>query len=190
MYSRDVNRADYFLTSPHLGFRFWSLQDFPLALALWGDFRVTQFIGGPFSEQQIRERLEREIARMRDYSMQYWPVFLLSNGQHVGCAGLRPYKPEEKIHELGFHVRPEHWRRGFAEEAARAVIGYGFETLGAQALFAGHHPENNASRHLLEKLGFRSIGTVLYPPSGLLHPSYLLPRSTSCESLPPQGALH
>lgn len=159
-----------------LGFRCWSPEDLPLASAIWGDFRITRLIGGPFSEQQIRER---EISSMRDHRVQYWPVFLLADNRHVGCVGLRPYKFEEKIYELGFHLRPEFWRQGFAEEAARAAIAYGFETLGAKALFAGHHPENAASHHLLEKLGFRFTGTQLYPPTGLQHPSYLLTRSST-----------
>lgn len=169
----------YFMHSARLGFRCWSNHDFPLASALWGDPRVTKLIGGPFSEQQIRERLDREICSMRDHRVQYWPVFLLEDGRHVGCAGLRPYKLEERIYELGFHLRPEFWHQGFAEEAARAAIAYGFETLGAKALFAGHHPENAASRHLLEKLGFRFTGTQPYPPTGLQHSSYLLPCSAA-----------
>jgi [ribosomal protein S5]-alanine N-acetyltransferase len=168
---------EYFLRSARLGFRCWSPEDLPLASELWGDPRVTKLIGGPFSPQQIRERLEREISSMRDHRVQYWPIFLLSNGEHVGCAGLRPYKIQEKIYELGFHLRPEFWRQGFAEESARAAIAYAFETLRAAELFAGHHPENAASRHLLLKLGFRLTGTQLYPPTGLQHPSYLLPRS-------------
>ncbi|MGB7666049.1 MAG: GNAT family N-acetyltransferase [Candidatus Acidiferrales bacterium] len=167
---------DYFLRSARLGFRCWCADDLRLALALWGDARVTKLIGGPFSDQQVRERLEKEIARMREYRVQYWPIFLLADGQHVGCAGLRPYKPEENILELGFHLRPDFWRQGFAEEAARAVIAYGFETLGAHALFAGHHPANAASRHLLEKLAFRFTHAEFYPPTGLQHPSYLLTR--------------
>jgi [ribosomal protein S5]-alanine N-acetyltransferase len=169
-----TSASEYFLCSARLGFRCWSPEDVPLASALWGDPRVTKLIGGPFSPQQIRERLEREISWMRDHRVQYWPIFLLSNGEHVGCAGLRPYKIEEKIYELGFHLRPEFWRQGFAEEAARAAIAYGFGTLGAHALFAGHHPENAASRQLLEKLGFHFTGTQLYAATGLQHPSYLL----------------
>jgi len=43
-------------------------------------------------------------------------------------------------------------------------------------LFAGHHPENHASRRILSKLGFRLTHEEFYPPTGLLHPSYLLPR--------------
>jgi RimJ/RimL family protein N-acetyltransferase len=56
------------------------------------------------------------------------------------------------------------------------VISYAFETIGAKALFAGHHPENAASRRVLAKLGFRHTHDELYAPTGLLHPSYLLER--------------
>jgi RimJ/RimL family protein N-acetyltransferase len=83
---------------------------------------------------------------------------------------------EERIYELGFHLRAEPWGRGLAEEAGRALIDFGFETIGAEALFAGHHPENQASRRTLVKLGFRLTHEEFYPPTGLLHPSYLLER--------------
>ncbi len=167
-------KREYFLTSEHLGFGYWSEDDLPLAMELWGDPRVTARIGGPFTAEQVRARLDREIACRRDHGMQYWPVFLLDTGAHAGCAGLRPYRPEERIYELGFHLRPEHWGRGLAEEAGRAVIGYGFAALGAVALFAGHHPENLASSRVLAKLGFHYTHEELYPADGLMHPSYLL----------------
>lgn len=166
----------YFLTTRRLGFRCWSRDDLELAAGLWGDARVTARIGGPFSEREIEQRLHEEIARMSDYRVQYWPVFLLETGAHAGCAGLRLYRLEERVYELGFHLRPEFWGRGLAEEAGRALIPFAFETVGAAALFAGHHPENAASRRVLEKLGFRMTHAEFYPPTGLLHPSYLLER--------------
>ena len=81
--------------------------------------------------------------------------------------------------ELGFHVRSPLWRRGYATEAARAVIAFAFGDFGANALFAGHHPENATSRRLLERLGFRHTHDELYPPTGLPHPSYLRERDQS-----------
>lgn len=164
----------YFLKTPRLGFRLWSVDDFPSALALWGDIRVTRFIGGPFSEKQIQERLTREIASMQVHGIQYWPVFLLAEGDFVGCCGLRPYKPEEKICELGFHLRPAYWGKGFAVEAAQAVIKHAHKSLGAKGLFAGHHPENLASRKVLEKPGFRLTHEKLYTPTGKMHSCYFL----------------
>jgi ribosomal-protein-alanine N-acetyltransferase len=41
-------------------------------------------------------------------------------------------------------------------------------------LFAGHHPQNEGSRRVLDKLGFRFMGTTYYPPTGLQHLSYRL----------------
>ncbi len=166
----------YFLTSTHLGFRCWTEEDLPLAMNLWGNPEVTAFIGGPFTAEMVRARLAREIAQMEDCGLQYWPVFLLDGDRHVGCAGLRPYRPNEKIHEFGVHLCREFWGRGFAQEAARTVIDYAFNTLEAEALFAGHHPANEASRRLLLKLGFVYTHEGLYPPTGLMHPSYLLRR--------------
>ena len=164
----------YFLRSERLGFRLWCERDVDLAWALWGDPEVTRLIGGPFSKEQVEERLKQEIATVASHGIQYWPIFLLGTGEHVGCCGLRPYQPEEKIYEIGFHVRKAYWRRGYAVEGARAVIAYAFNTLGAAALFAGHNPENEASRRLLQKLDFAYTHDEYYPPTGLNHPSYLL----------------
>jgi [ribosomal protein S5]-alanine N-acetyltransferase len=169
----------YFLTSERLGFGHWLTSDVSLAHELWGNAEVTSWIGGPFTAEQVEQRLNREIACMRAYSVQYWPVFLLENHQHAGCAGLRPYRLDEQVYELGFHFRPEYWGRGLAQEAGQVVIAFAFEQLGASALFAGHHPANSPSSRVLTKLGFRFSHEEFYPPTGLKHPSYLLKRSTT-----------
>ncbi|HWY49385.1 MAG TPA: GNAT family N-acetyltransferase [Bryobacteraceae bacterium] len=167
---------DYFLTSERLGFDHWSTADLPLAHQLWANAAVTSLIGGPFTDEQIEQRLDREITSMNASGVQYWPIFLLENDQHAGCAGLRPYRLDQHIYELGFHLRPEYWGRGLAQEAGQAVIAFAFENLGAEALFAGHHPANSASRRVLSKLGFQFTHDEFYPPTGLTHRSYLLTR--------------
>ena len=168
--------SGYFLRSKRLGFRSWTEDDLDLALGLWGDPAVTRLIDrrGPLSEQQVRERLFQEIAIEREHGVQYWPVFLLKTGDHVGCCGLRPYGQEEGTLEIGVHVRSNRWGQGYATEATRAVIAYAVHVLEASALFAGHNPDNAASRALLEKLGFAYTHDEFYAPTGLHHPSYRL----------------
>ena len=163
----------YFLQSPRLGFRQWSSEDLPLAIALWSDPEVTRFIGGPFSIDKIQARLESEITQFSKHKIQYWPIFLLGSDEHAGCAGLRP-TPQDRIFELGVHLLRPCWGQGLAEEASRTIIQFAFDNLGAKGLFAGHHPANSASRHLVQKLGFRFTHEEFYPPTGLNHPSYLL----------------
>ncbi|HET9581098.1 MAG TPA: GNAT family N-acetyltransferase [Usitatibacter sp.] len=164
----------YFLRTRRLGLRHWRDDDIALAQGLWGDPLVTRLIDarGPLSAEQVRERLDREIANQKFYAIQYWPVFLVEDGTHVGCCGLRPRA--RRTYELGFHIRSALWGRGFAFEAAQAVVGYAFDALGARELVAGHNPENVASRRVLEKLGFTHTGDEYYPPTGLQHPSYVL----------------
>jgi [ribosomal protein S5]-alanine N-acetyltransferase len=164
----------YFLKTPRLGFRPWSWADFPLAMALWGDPNVTRFLGGPFSEKDVAERLRREIDFDRVHHLQYWPMFFLPDGGFVGCCGLRPYKIAERVFELGFHLRPAYWGTGLAVEAGHAVISHAFGVLGASGLFAGHDPVNAASRRVLEKLGFQYTHDEIYAPTGEMHPSYAL----------------
>jgi [ribosomal protein S5]-alanine N-acetyltransferase len=173
----------YFLRSARLGFRCWTAEDSPLALLLWGDIEVTRFFGGPFSEDEIRMRFKRERARRMVHGFQYWVIELLADGDFVGCCGLRPYRPVEEVHELGFHLRPRYWGQGLASEAARATIEYAFGTLAAKGLSVGHHPENVNSKKVLEKLGFRYTHDELFAALGIDIPYYLLSR----ENPPCQG---
>lgn len=59
--------------------------------------------------------------------------------------------------ELGYWIARPAWGRGFASEAARAVVDHHFAT-GAEELRSSHHAGNDRSRHVLEKLGFVETG--------------------------------
>jgi len=165
---------DYFVETERIGFSLWTHKDYDLALLLWGDEIVTKYISnnGKFTDKEIYERLDTEIKNNESFCVQYWPIFEKVTGDFIGCCGLRPYRVEGNIYEIGFHLRAEYWGKGFASEAARAVIGYAFDKLNASELFAGHNPGNLDSKRILEKLGFKYIGDEYYEPTGLYHPSY------------------
>ncbi len=103
-------------------FRAWRADDLALATALWGDARVAALVGGPFTEQQGRDRLATELRDQDEHRVAYWP--LVVDGVDAGCCGLKPREPARKIYELGFYLRFEHWGRGLAVEAARSVIAF------------------------------------------------------------------
>ena len=106
---------DYFLNSTRIGFRRWREQDLPLTMELWGDPDVTAYIGGPFTAEMVRSRLIQEIEQEQETGLQYWPFFLLEGNRHAGCAGLRPYRMEERVYELGIHLRGAQLGAGFGE---------------------------------------------------------------------------
>lgn len=165
---------DFFLTTTRIGFSKWSKNDIQLAELLWGNPDVTRYIcaSGKFTMEDISSRLKQELHNEIEHQVQYWPIFTLSSNELIGCCGLRPYRKNE--YEIGFHLLPQFWGKGYATEAATAVIGYAFSVLNADALFAGHNPNNIASAKVLRNLGFRYIGDEFYEPTGLYHPSYEL----------------
>ena len=75
---------------------------------------------------------------------------------------------------MGVHLRPAYWGIGLAQEAARAVVGYGFGLDGVQGIFAAHHPKNADSKNMIERLGFRYTHQEFYEPTGKEHTCYLL----------------
>ncbi len=168
----------YFMTSERIGFSRWGPYDLDLARRLWGNSDVTRYICAPgsFSDDEVASRLALEIDCQSQHDVQYWPMFDLASGDFVGVCGLHPHGNGERgtEYDLGFHLLPEWWGRGYAAEAARAVIGYAFGALGARSLFAGHNPRNVASRRRLLSLGFERVGEEFFAPTGLMHPAYRL----------------
>lgn len=163
----------YFMATQHLGFSHWSADDINFARTLWGNPEVTRFIcaHGAFTENEISAKLENEIKNLQEHGVQYFPMFELSTGDFVGCCGIHFF---DGRFELGYHLHPAFWGRGYAAEAAVKVIGF-FKTIHPNdTLYAGHHPDHVVSAHILKKIGFELFRTVYYAPTGLQHPLYTL----------------
>ena len=162
--------------------RSWRAEDLPLAMELWGDPAVMALIDsrGRLTADEVEAKLRAEIERERAVGVQYWALFERSGGGFVGSCGLRPwvYTPAEANFEVGFHIVQRCWGQGYATEAARGALDYGWRELRLAKIYAGHHPDNHASRHILEQLGFKFLDNVFYEPTGLLHPSYVRNRPT------------
>ncbi len=92
--------------------------------------------------------------------------------------------PDQRIAELGYAIAREHWGKGFAPEAARALIDWGFQTYDIVKVFASADAENTPSNRVMEKLSMqreaylrqhrhfrgRQVDEVLY---GLLRTEWL-----------------
>lgn len=80
-----------------------------------------------------------------------------SSGEVVGHCGLRrvahPLAPNPADHEIGWLVREDRWRLGYAYEAMRAVIDWGFGVIAAPHIVALTCAPNVGSWRLMEKLG-------------------------------------
>ena len=107
----------------------------------------------PYTEQDARGFLR--IAQDDD---KIWlAVTLKSDARQIGGAGLR-FDREHQNAELGYWFGVLYWGNGYATEAAREMLRYGFQGLGLHRIFASHFGHNAASGRVLKKLGMRYEG--------------------------------
>ncbi|WP_262152266.1 GNAT family N-acetyltransferase [Chryseobacterium foetidum] len=93
-----------------------------------------------------------------------WAVILKENGKLIGWSGLKLIKEinnHQNIHDLGYRFTPEYWGKGYASETSVAVLNYAFNEMKLDTIFAYADVENDASNHVLRKLGFEEKGTFI-----------------------------
>lgn len=86
-------------------------------------------------------------------------VTLREENALVGCVGLH-VKPDHDHAELGYWIGQPFWGRGYASEAAAAVVHFGFGSLPLNRIFAMHFARNPASGRVLQKIGMRYEGRL------------------------------
>lgn len=125
-----------------------------LALAeVLGDAETMRWYPHPFSREEVREWIERQISR---YSSGTGLLGLVEkqSGRLIGDCGVVWQDVEDRMEfEVGYHVNRGFWNQGFATEAAKAVIDSAFSDLRANLVVSMIRPENIASRRVAEKNG-------------------------------------
>lgn len=82
-------------------------------------------------------------------------ITLADTGELIGNVGLRRDSGSDPVADMGYELAPAHWGRGYATEAARAMIDMGFGTWGVERIHAHCVAENVASTRVLLKAGLR-----------------------------------
>lgn len=141
------------LTTERLILRPLTLDDTDALLAVWGDAETMRFYPAPLNREQMQERIEAQIARYATGTGQL-AVLLKDTGELIGGCG-PVWHAVEGIEELevGYHLRRDHWGKGYAPEAARAVLDYAASALRKYDCISLIRTGNQASRRAAEKNG-------------------------------------
>ncbi|NRD78922.1 GNAT family N-acetyltransferase [Bacillus sp. BRMEA1] len=89
-----------------------------------------------------------------------WGIKLKENQKIIGTLGLNALQLKNLRAEIGYELHPSYWRKGFAMEAINEVLNFSFNKLDLYRVGAVVYPENEASLHLLKKLGFMEEGLL------------------------------
>ena len=126
--------------------------------------RNTLLIPHPYEELHARRWMAVQKRERRTGKGLVFAVVLVSDRRLLGAVGLTIDR-EHNNAGLGYWIGREFWGRGYATEAARAVVGYGFEMLGLNKIHGGHFADNGASGRVMEKIGMTVEG---YQPRHVL----------------------
>jgi RimJ/RimL family protein N-acetyltransferase len=148
------------LETDRLIIRSFTLDDAPAMFKVLGDAETMRYflIWLNKSVEQSRGFIRWVTGMERDFGYSFWAVVEKATGEVIGDCGLAPLEGEGPEVELGCDLRRDKWNAGFATEAGRACLAYGFGELKLNRIVAVTNPQNLPARRALEKLGFTEEG--------------------------------
>jgi len=149
------------LETPHLRLRRHRLEDFPACREMWGDPRVTQFIGGrPLTQEEAWLKFQRNAGHWPLLGFGFWVLEEKATGAFAGEVGISHFfretqPPVENLREAGWVLSPWMHGKGYGTEAVRAALAWTDGRFTDPRTMCLIHPENLASLRVAEKCGFR-----------------------------------
>lgn len=128
--------------------------DFNSLCKILQDDNVMYAYEGAFSDDEVHEWLDRQIARYHKWNFGLWAVILKENDELIGQCGLtmQPWKNEEVL-EIGYLFQYRYWHKGYATEAAEACKKYAFEILNADEVCSIIRDTNTPSQKVAIRNG-------------------------------------
>ncbi|HTC31556.1 MAG TPA: GNAT family N-acetyltransferase [Candidatus Acidoferrum sp.] len=144
-----------YIETERLIMRTWMHGDAPALTAFYGDPETMKYIlSGTKTLEQTRTAIAQMIEAQERDGCSMWPVVLKENSELIGTCGLMK-TDQPQVLELGFAFAPQARGKGYAYEAARGVLTFGFGHLRARSIIALTDPFNTPSIVLINKLGMR-----------------------------------
>ena len=135
--------------------RRWRTEDRAPFAAMNADPAVREHFQGVASREESDAFVDRIEAHWDEHGFGLWAVEVPSVAPFIGYVGLWPadYLPRGPAIEVGWRLAHEHWGHGYATEAAREALRFGFEELALDEIVSFTVPQNIRSRRVMERIG-------------------------------------
>jgi len=146
--------------TPRLVVRRFSETDLADFLAYQSHPEVRKYLHGEAMSREKAEAFLRKQASMSDGDRDAYHAFavaLVETGQVIGDVGMYLPSGANRVGDLGFQFHPEFHGRGYASEAAEALIRHGFTTLNLDLITSSCDAQNASSYRLMERLGMSRV---------------------------------
>jgi RimJ/RimL family protein N-acetyltransferase len=146
------------LSSGRVCLRRWRDEDREAFAAMNSDARVMEFFRSSLSRIESDAMVDGIEKHFSEHDFGLWAIEVPGVAPFIGFAGLT--RARFRAHftpcvEVGWRLAFEHWRHGYATEAARLALGYGFGILALSEVVSFTSATNHRSRAVMERLGMR-----------------------------------
>lgn len=150
------------LETADLCLRPWRLADAPRLLELMQEEDMFKYFppSSPPTLEKSRRYISHQLEHWQKFGFGHWAV-IAPDGQLAGWNGLE-YLPETDETEVAYILGKDYRGQGYAVQAARAALHFGFHSAGLKSIIGLVHPENIPSIRVLEKCGLRFIDLKIY----------------------------
>jgi len=133
--------------------------DAGLLLSLNSDPEVLRYLHEPLLEDEEHSLtiLRTVIFPQYENNLGRWAIHTKENNEFIGWCGLK-YRADLDEIDLGYRFKKSSWGNGYATEAARKTLNFGFKELELEVITGRAHIENIASQNVLQKIGMKFIG--------------------------------
>lgn len=162
------------LETERLFLREMTSEDFQGLCGILQDPEVMYAYEHAFSDEEVRDWLERQQHRYREDGFGLCAVIRKEDAAFIGQAGLTMQDiGGRRVPEIGYLLRRDCWHRGYATEAARACREYAFETLSLSEVWSIIRDSNLASQAVALRNGMSCVGQIVKHYYGMDMPHYL-----------------
>ena len=169
----DKSQNNSVIETERLFMRRITREDFSALCRTLKDETAMRAYEGAFSDEEVKEWIDRQIARYKEYEFGLWAVILKETGELIGQCGLtmQPWK-DKSVLEIGYLFERKQWHKGYATEAARACKKYAFENLKSDAVCSIIRDTNVASQNVALRNGMKKKDEWVKRYKGVDMPHY------------------
>lgn len=158
---RTIEHSIPVLESKRLILRAFTLNDAPRVKLLAGDREIaatTSLVPHPYPDGEAERWILTHAGSFAAGESARFAITIRDGGLLIGAIGLEIH-PKHRRAEVGYWIGKDYWGQGFATEALRPVLEYGF-SLGINRIWAEHFAHNPASGRVMQKAGMKHEGTL------------------------------
>lgn len=134
------------LETKRLILREFVAEDFSELYIILSDRETMKYYSSAFDEAKVRRWINWSLENYQKYGFGLWVVILKENGRFIGDCGITMQNINGQIKpEIGYHIKKEYQRQGYATEAAQACRDYGFNNTSFDALYTYMNYTNTPS---------------------------------------------